>query len=70
MKKYLLKGAGYGFLAFIITFVVVSLINTGKLSISDAFGFSDPGSVFNYILALIFIIIGAGIGLIYKKIKS
>ena len=61
MKSWL-KGGLIGLIVFIIVFVVLSLINTGKISITDAFGFKDPFSIFNYLLLLVFVIIGILIG--------
>ena len=75
MKAWL-KGALWGLIIFILVFVVLSLINTGKISISDAFGYKEPYSVsnflnwLNYIVVLIFILVGAFIGWIIGKIKQ
>ena len=52
-KSYWLKGGLIGLIAFVIVFIVLSLINTGQISISDAFGFKDPESIFNYIWFLL-----------------
>ena len=64
MKSWL-KGGLTGLIVFIISFVVLSLINTGKISIREAFGFegAEGGlSIINYILVLIFVLLGILIG--------
>jgi uncharacterized BrkB/YihY/UPF0761 family membrane protein len=63
MKSWI-KGGLWGIGIFALIFVVLSLINTGKVSLSDAFGFKEAESLINYLLVLIFIVIGAFIGFI------
>jgi len=69
MKSWI-KGGLYGLIIFIVFFIILSLVNTGKVSVTDAFGFKDGYSLFNYILVIIFISVGAIIGLIISKMKG
>ncbi|KKP86855.1 MAG: hypothetical protein UR90_C0019G0005 [Parcubacteria group bacterium GW2011_GWC1_35_8] len=67
------KGGIIGLVLFCLVFVILSLQNTGKVSISDAFfcsGAEGGYCLINYGLVLLFIFFGSFIGWLYGKIKN
>lgn len=68
MKPFL-KGGLIGLLAFIIFFIIMSLINTGSVDFALAFFSKDPYIWINYIIVLAFILAGALVGFGMSKKK-
>lgn len=67
------KGGIIGFVLFCLFFIVLSIHNTGKVSISDAFackGAEGGLCIINYGLVIIFVFLGGFAGWAYGKIKG
>ena len=62
-----------GFILFCLTFIILSLKNTGEISVYDAFACVGPKGglcIINYGLVTMFILIGIFVGWIVGKIKN
>jgi len=73
-KRYWLRGGVTGLVLFCLVFVFMSLKNTGKISVSDAFSCSSGHGpclvIINYGLVFFFILVGSFLGWLYGKIKN